>query len=278
MSERKTEIIVGLTVTLAVLILVGGIIWGKRREFFPHRVFITVNFNDVQGLANGDPVLIRGVKQGEVNEIVLKQNHAEVQLWIRDNIPLYTDLKFAIEMEDLLGGKRVTIDPGTNGQYAELNDIFTGESHGDIIDMFKKVDAILTHADTTLMKVNNFLEAGRLNRVLQSVEATTNQARTILTENRHNLKSTVSRLEKIAQSFEEDSTLLRIGTVVTRLDTTIQLIKLITLHLETGEGTLGKLLHDRKLFDQLLKTSLDLDSLITDIKANPKKYIHFSIF
>jgi phospholipid/cholesterol/gamma-HCH transport system substrate-binding protein len=278
MSEHKAEIIVGVTVTLAVIILVGGIIWGKRAEFFPNRSFITVNFDDVQGLTRGDPVFIRGVKQGEIDDIILKQDHIQVRLWIRGDIPLHTDVQFTIEMEEFLGGKKLTIDPGTSGQYADLNNIYTGESHGDAVSMFKKADAILTRADETLQKINHFLETDRLNRVLQSVEATTHEALTMLRENRQSLKSTIHRLEKIARTFEEDSTLIRTGMVMARLDTTVQIIQQLTHRIETEEGTLGKLLSDRNLFDQLLRTSQDLDSLITDIKANPKKYIHFSIF
>lgn len=147
-----------------------------------------------------------------------------------------------------------------------------------MMTMFTKVEAILNRADTTLGKLNTFLDTDHINQVLRSVEQTTDQARFILTENRQPLKSTVDRLERITRTFEEDSTLLRTGTVIARLDTTVQLIKQITLRMETEQGTLGKLLHDRWLFDQLLRTTNDLDSLILDIKANPKKYIHFSIF
>ena len=277
-SSSRSELIVGLTVTLAVLILVAGIIWGKRVEFFPQRVYMTVRFDDVEGLAKEDPVLIRGTKQGEVEGIVLKPDHAEVRLWIRKDIPLYTDLTIAVEMAELLGGKKITIDPGKNGQPADLHQTFTGQSRGDMMTMFTKVESILNRADTTLRKLNTFLDTDHINQVLRSVEQTTDQARFILTENRQPLKSTVDRLERITRTFEEDSILLHTGTVIARLDTTIQLIKQITLRMETEQGTIGKLLHDRWLFDQLLKTTNDLDSLILDIKANPKKYIHFSIF
>ena len=100
----------------------------------------------------------------------------------------------------------------------------------------------------------------------------------ILSENRQGLRLTVNRLEELTQAIHEDSTVIRIGDLVTRLDSTVYLMKCIAVKMESEEGTWGKLLQDRWLYDQLLKTSADLDSLITDIMKNPKKYIHVSVF
>ncbi|MCJ7812005.1 hypothetical protein MUP95_01630, partial [bacterium] len=96
--------------------------------------------------------------------------------------------------------------------------------------------------------------------------------------NRQGLRATMQRFDQMTQRFQEDSTITHVGNVVTQLDSAVYLIKKIAVQMEQGDGTFGSLLRDRVLYDQLLKTSCNLDSLITDIKTNPKHYIHFSLF
>jgi phospholipid/cholesterol/gamma-HCH transport system substrate-binding protein len=82
----------------------------------------------------------------------------------------------------------------------------------------------------------------------------------------------------MTRALHDDSTAYRFGNIVSRLDSTVLLVKQVALRMESQEGTVGKLLGDRQLYDRLLKTTAGLDSLITDIKANPKKYVHVSVF
>jgi phospholipid/cholesterol/gamma-HCH transport system substrate-binding protein len=278
MAERKAEVLVGITVTLALLILLFGVIWGKGIDIFSRRVNFTVRFEDVQGLEKGDPVLVRGIKQGEVERIVLRAKYAEVRLWIRENIPIYSDLRIAVEMKELLGGKQITIDPGKNGQPVDFHQPFYGEMRGNIKELLMSTERTLSRTDSVVWHLKAFFEQDRLSKVLQSIDEVTNQAKEILTENRQDIRLTVQRLEEVTRAIHEDSTAIRIGDLVTQLDSTVYLMKSIAVKMESEEGTLGKLLRDRWLYDQLLKTSSDLDSLITDIMKNPKKYIHVSVF
>jgi phospholipid/cholesterol/gamma-HCH transport system substrate-binding protein len=277
-SERKAEIIVGLTVVLAIIILILGIMWGKDQDFAFDRTFLTVRFDDVRGLEKGDQVLIRGVKQGEVDRIDLKFGYAEVRLWVRGGTPLCSDMQIAVEMEEMMGGKQVVIDPGKNGQPADLDKIFMGKTRGDAVNMLVKAEEIIARADTVFTRFSYIMDADQFSRVLQNVEETTDQMRGMLAENRQSLRRAVVRLEKMTEFLEEDSTVFRAGGLITRLDSTVMLMKSVAVRLEKEEGTLGKLVRDRWLYDQLIKTTSDLDSLITDIKANPKKYIHVSLF
>lgn len=278
MAERKAEVLVGITVTLALLILLFGVIWGKGIDIFSRRVNFTVRFEDVQGLEKGDPVLVRGIKQGEVERIVLRAKYAEVRLWLRENIPIYSDLRIAVEMKELLGGKQITIDPGKSGQPVDFHQPFYGETRGNIKELLVSTERTLSRTDSVVWQLKAFLDQDHLSKVLHSIDEVTNQTKEILTENRQDIRLTVKRLEEVTRSIHEDSTAIRIGDLVTRLDSTVYLIQSIAVKMESEEGTLGKLLRDRWLYDQLLKTSSDLDSLITDIMKNPKKYIHVSVF
>jgi len=278
MAERKAEVLVGFTVALALLILVLGVIWGKGVEFLARHAFLTVRFEDVRGLEKSDPVLVRGIRQGRVEKVVLRNEFAEVRLRIREDVPLYSDLRITVEDRELMGGKQVAIDPGKSGRSVDLRGVFYGETRGDVRMVLVRAEDVLSRADSVFLQIETFLEEGRLSRVLQNVEETTDQAKKILAENRRNFRLTVERLEKLMRGLQEDSTAVRLGVVVTELDSTICLMKRVVLQMENEDGTLGKLIHDRWLYDQLLKTSVNLDSLIDDIRANPKRYFHVSVF
>ena len=277
-EERKTEIVVGLVVTIALVILIMSIVWSKGKAFSFRRTVLIVQFDDVRGLEEGDPVLIRGVKQGEVERIELRPGFAEARMWIRSDVVLFSDFKVAVEMEELMGGRQIVIDPGTSGRPADPNQSVKGTSQGDAMELIVRADEVLSRADTLFQQVSALMDTDRFSRVFKNLEETTGQAKTMLAENRQGLRLAVERLEAMTRSLQQDSTATRLGAVVARLDTTAGLMKRVAQRLEREEGTLGKLLRDRELHDQLLKTTTDLDSLITDIKTNPKKYIHVSIF
>ena len=278
MPEKKTEVTVGIVVTVALLIFILGIIWGKDIDIFSRRRSFVVRFSNVYGLERSDPVLVRGIKQGEVERIVLKPEYVEVYLWVRENVPLYSDLKVRIESRELIGGKQISIDPGKSDRAADLDQIYTGEISGDLGVLMLQIGEVLSGVDNVLGELRMVLEQERVDRILQNVEETTTQLKEVVAENRYGLRVTVQRLEKIIQNFDEDSTMVHVSDVVTQLDTTVSLINKIALQMENEDGTMGKLLHDRWLYNQLLETSANLDSLITDIKTNPKRYIHFSLF
>ncbi len=276
--ERKTEIAVGFSVSIALLILIVGIIWGKRIDFSLERHFLNVQFTDIQGLERGDPVYVRGIRYGEVDRINLRHDHALVRMWIRSDVPLYSDLNVAVEMKEVMGGKQITIDPGTSGESADLEKTYIGESRGTVIDLMAKTEQIMARVDSTLYFFHTFLETDRLNRALANAETAADQARLLVTENRKGLREIVQRLQTMTQSLQKDSTLARASHVVAELDTTVQYLKKASIRLDSEEGTAGKLLRDRWLYDQLLNTAANLDSLILDIKTNPKKYMHISLF
>ncbi len=278
MSERKTEVAVGLVVTAALLILVLGIIWGKDVDILSHRNFLIIHFNNVYGLEKSDPVLIRGMKQGEVDRIVLKPEYVEVQLWIKQHVLLYSDMKVTIENRELIGGKQISIDPGKSGLAVDLDKVYIGEVSGDLGVLLLEAGKVLTDVDDVLGQLKFILEPDHFETVLHNVEEATTQVNELIAENRRGLQVTMQRLEGMTQRFQEDSTMMHVGNVITQLDSTVGLIKKIAVQMEQEDGTFGSLLRDRLLYDQLLKTSSNLDSLITDIKTNPKHYVHFSLF
>jgi phospholipid/cholesterol/gamma-HCH transport system substrate-binding protein len=133
--------------------------------------------------------------------------------------------------------------------------------------------------------MNQIFQKEKVSRLIRNVEDLSFQTKEVLIENRKSLNSTISALNAIATKFQTDSTLENINTTlhslnhtVVLMDTTISLLNPVIERLQNKESTFGQLVSDKKLYQQLVITTSSLDSLIRDMKRNPKKYIHFSLF
>ena len=131
MSERKIEIIVGLFVSVAVLGLILGVVWGKNFQFFSNRQHLNLLFDNVRGLETGDPVVVRGLERGGVERINLNDQDVEVRIWFEPDVRLYSDFYAIIETKEIMGGKQITLYPGTSGKPAVITDPVKGEVQGD---------------------------------------------------------------------------------------------------------------------------------------------------
>lgn len=278
MSERKTEIIVGFTITVALLVLAIGIIFGKRIDLFSNRVYLNVAFSNISGIEHGDPVVIRGVDAGRVENIKLFTEHVVLRISIKKSISLYSDVEFTIESRELMGGKQVVIYPGESGQSTDIHQMFRGEIRGDLGLLLSKGEELIARFDSVLSKTNRLFNSEALIQILRNLQEGTLQVTGLLKENRKNLTNTISRLNKVTHQIETDSTAAHLGRLVSDIDSAAVMVHKIARLMDSEEGTVGKLLRDRSLYDQLIVTFTDLDSLITDIKTNPRKYIKVSLF
>jgi phospholipid/cholesterol/gamma-HCH transport system substrate-binding protein len=277
-KERKAELWVGITVTTALVILVLGVMWGKGTDFLSRQFLLTVRFDDVQGLAKGDPVSIRGIEAGQVSRIDLEKDYAEVRLRIKNNAVIYSDARVLIADKDLMGAKQVVLFPGKGPDPIGRKQVLQGSTQMNALAMLVNAQKLVANADTILTRFKNWMDTGRMDRVFSNLENTTREASMILGENRQSIRQTTGQLQDITRKLKEQSTVERIGKTINRMDSTLFFLNRITAEAGKADGTLGRLIRDKKLYDHLVKTSADLDSLINDFKQNPKRYIHVSVF
>ncbi|MBN2104487.1 MCE family protein [bacterium] len=278
MSERKLEIIVGAFVTLAIISLIIGVIWGKNLRLFSSRQDLNLRFENVRGLEEGDPVAVRGIQKGAVKHVVLNTHYVDVYVWLERDVVLYTDFRAVIESKEIMGGKQVTLYPGSSGIRAPLNRVYKGEERGDFSVLFAQSENTLARLDSILNQTSDVLSTQKLQQILLNLEKATEQTQQMIQETRRPLLSSLSHVQSISQRLDADSTAGRVALLIAKLDTTAQTFQKIGRRIEDQEGTLGKLVRDRELYNRVLNTTLRLDSLITDVKENPKKYLHVSVF
>jgi phospholipid/cholesterol/gamma-HCH transport system substrate-binding protein len=277
-KERKAELWVGVTVTTALVILVLGVMWGKGTDFLSRQIMLTARFDDVKGLGKGDAVHIRGIEAGQVSGIALHEDYAEVRLRIKNDVVLYSNARVLIADKDLMGAKQVVLYPGKGPERFDFRQILHGTTQTNALDMLVNAQKLVAQADTVLTQFKNWMEQGRMDRVFGNLENTSREASRILAENRQSIRQTASQLEDITRKLKEQSTVERIGKTINRMDSALFFLNRITDEAGKADGTLGRLIRDKKLFDHLVQTSADLDSLINDFKRNPKRYIHVSVF
>ncbi|MFO7890836.1 MAG: MlaD family protein [bacterium] len=284
-SEGKTETYVGIVVFIGIILLTLGIIWGKKVPVFSkYNVFHAV-FGNAQGVESGDPVRVHGIKKGEVTDIKLTRDKAMITFRLKKEIQVYSDARVYLEMEEIIGGKQLSLYPGISNIPIKKDEILIGEVRGDLRVFMAKSVLIMNQVDSLLGMMKYIFKENKISNLINNLEAISFQTQEMLAENRKYIHSTIASLNTIVKKFQTDTTLKNVNTTlnslnktVVLLDTTINLLNPVIEQLKNKESTFGKLVSDKKLYDQLIKTSTNLDSLIVDIKKNPKKYIHFSLF
>jgi hypothetical protein len=178
----------------------------------------------------------------------------------------------------MMGGKQVWVDPGSSDTPLAEDAVLTGRIRGDMLQALASGGKVLSQVDSLVSRLMAIADTERLKAVLNNAESTSRQARGILDDNRAAIRATLSQLEAVTRTLKEDSTAVRLGGTVTRLDSTIAVIQRVAAAAESEDGTFQKLMRDHALYDRLLTTSRDIDTLVVDFKKNPQKYIRVTVF
>lgn len=286
MSRHASEIKVGLAVLAAFVVLIVGIMWGKGIKFRAERYPIIVHFQNSGGLENGALVLVNGVPKGKVTRITLAPDHVAVRCLIDKDVRLLTDYRISIETVQLMSGKVVTIIPGTEGHPVNTDIPLRGLPSMGISDVvalieefsddFKMVlanmNSVLLHLD---LIVGDSLNRVHLSRSLANLDRSSAETVKLIAENRESLSRTIMSLQKTLEILEGvagrsegklDRSLAQFDTTTALLQALVGDLRGITGSIQAGEGTIGRLVTDPELYNRLVTTTADLDSLIEKIR------------
>ncbi len=128
-NPRATEIKVGVTVLLGLLVFIWVLGWAKSFSLSSSDNLVNVKFSKVSGLEIGNNVTVNGVRKGHVKDFVIQGSHVIVTLSISDEIQLKKDAQFSLESTDLMGGRKIEVDPGNSEEELNLSKIQSGELH-----------------------------------------------------------------------------------------------------------------------------------------------------
>ena len=269
--------------------------------FVSDRVFYGL-YDNTEGLVNGTPVTINGYTVGAVESSELLQPSAKILVTFRveNDFPFSKNSIAQIYESGLIGGKALAIIPAfDNSTEAKHKDTLQTSVAPGLTDLVneklsplqEKIESMIVHADSVLIAFTNVLDAQRQEALRQSIDqfSETTAALTSLTKSldanlntpNGTLNKTFSSLERVSANAAAITDSLQqapLGATIRSLQQTSQDLALITSKISSGEGSLGKLLHSDSLINALNQTNNQAQLLLEDIRLNPKRYIHFSLF
>lgn len=256
---------------------------------------------DYNALEKSSVVTIKGNTIGRITEIKYMPETSKTRVaFTVDN-----DLKFSknsivrLYSSGLLGDSAIAIIPGNDGQLAQDGDMFESEVEmglvqqltGNFSDISTDLGTTLKSADTLLIGVNDILKDGsdqglrnaisELNATIKSFNMLSNSVNSLVAKNEANLSSVIKNFDSISgnlATFTDGLKQVDLSTTLSNLDNTLSNVDTLLSDLENGQGTLGKLLKDDKLYTNLEIASLQLRELLQDVKLNPKRYVNVSVF
>jgi phospholipid/cholesterol/gamma-HCH transport system substrate-binding protein len=305
-NETKIGVLTAVTITLLILgysYLSGNDVFSRSNKFY-------AIYNSVDGLTVSKPVLVNGFQIGRVSRMQLRPDGrtvVEFKIEPQYNVPVNTHAQLI--STDLLGGKAIKFDYGDSKELAQDKDTLQADIQGSLAESLQpiqmKAEHLISKMDSSLAAINKIMNPDFQKNVdrsfssiansLQTLEGTTKKIDTLVgSQSGHingilsnaesasnNLKTSTSHLDGIATNLEKFSNDLASVNIKQALDNvnkaTADLQESVN-KINNGKGSLGMLINDNKLYGNLTKATASLDSLLVDLKAHPKRYVHFSVF
>lgn len=298
MAGRNTEIRVGIAVILALVVVVWGVTWLSDTRLARSRRHYVVRFPDVGGLAEGDPVTVSGVNKGKVDAIALVAGGAAVTLSIDRAVVLTHGSRVFVRNTGLMGEKFIAVDPVSGGIPYGSRDTIPGTYESGVPEVISQMGTALTSLQRVSDQIDRILalaeDRGTLRKTLRNVEDASTNVSMAVSENRRDLREVTENLREMSHELRMlvaekspvvDETVDRLATTSTRIDTlvtrldgvAIQFSRLAT-KIESDTTTVGAMLADRNLYDDLRRTLREVNTLVRDVKTNPRRYLKFSLF
>jgi len=298
MASGGLEWKVGLVVFLATVIFVGGVIYLGQIEIGAKGPEVRVSFPEVGGLSVGDPVTVSGLKRGSVDDIRLAESGVVVTLRLRPDVILHSDARISVENQGIMGEKFIAITPGLSGEPLDVSGVIDGGYSPGLTEAMAQLGVVLEDMGSIVARVEQTLQeydvAPPLQEAIIGLRDVSVEMKGILSENREDMRAAVVTLRDVAEELDDmlaanrelvDTSAVDLAAAMARLNSTTEKLErsaesmeLILKRVEHGQGTLGKLSRDDKLYKELLQTTQNLNDLIRDIQKNPKRYLKLEVF
>jgi phospholipid/cholesterol/gamma-HCH transport system substrate-binding protein len=304
----SNETKVGALTAVAITVLILGFNFLKGKDLTTSSTTLYTEFPNVKGLVVSNPVMINGLQVGKVTALKEKDKNLSgiiVTLSITKNINIPANSIAAMSSE-LLGGTAVDIHLGQGQNLASSGDTLRSERTLGLVDRFQdkldpaiaNINKTVTSLDELIQKFNTILDPNTRNNlqsIIANLAASTKSLERHLDPQSGRLARTLDNVENITASFARnsgkiDSTFSNfekasgklanadLEGAIKSLKNNMDKLEQVISKMQTKEGTLGALLNDRQLYDEIRKTNRSLNTLLDDFRVNPKRYVNISVF
>ncbi|MDA9648577.1 MlaD family protein [Flavobacteriaceae bacterium] len=296
--EVKTAILI----LGCIIIFIFGFSYLKGTSLLNKEKTLHALYDDIEGLVVGANVTISGLNVGKVKEIDFDENYDKIKVTfsIREDLSFSNQSVAQLYEAGLIGGKSIAVIPKYDPKNIIQNhDVLPSDVKPGLTELVNqqiaplqdKIEGLLTSADSLFAGVSNVMNFETQNNLKSALEGlsstisnindlSSNMNRIVETNEKalnktlNNLGDVSSNLSRLTDSLNQ----MPLNATVKNFESTSAKLKIIISRLESGEGSMGMILNDKTLYDNLINSSEALDVLLTDLKENPKRYVHFSIF
>lgn len=306
----SNETKVGALTSVAIAILFIGYSFLKGNNVFSSENTFYTEYDNVDGLTISKPVLVSGFQIGRVSKLTLLPNgKIKTEFKINDDYEIPSNTVAQIVSADLLGSKAIVFELGNSTTMARDGDPLLSDVQANLMEkvepLQKKIENLVVKLDSVLSGVNSVLDANfqrdfkssvqSISISLKNLEKITGDVDGLMGSERSRLSNIMSNLESITNNFKNNNE--KINSILANLDNlsddlskteikatvdnanqAMKDFAAITTKINNGEGSLGLLIKDEKLYNNLNNASQNLDQLVEDLKNNPGKYLKISIF
>lgn len=287
----KKELLVGAVGIIALLLIYLMINFFKGINLFKDGDTYYVKFNNIGQISSSSPVYLNGFKAGNVQHISYDYDNIEnlivtIEIDKRLRLPggSYAEIN-----NHMLGGSDISIITGKGEGFITPGDTIKGRLNkgvmGEMGDVVPTINTMIPKIDSILVSLNRILASPALDATIEnsaqlteSLKTTTNELNSLLANDIPQITERIVKIEEDILAVSSQLSEADYKKIVASLEGTIANLESITNTLDKGEGTAGKLLKDDALYNKLDSTCEAANALLTDLKKNPKRYVHFSIF
>lgn len=293
--KYSREMKVGILAVIAVFLMYFGFNFLKGVNIFSATNSYYAVYTHLNGLTEQAPVYIKGYKVGQVDKIYYDftdENAFSVAFSIDKAIALPSGTQTALIADGLLGGSalQLNLPDESNGTFYAKGDTLPAVIVPGLLDnlqdeMLAQLSSVLTKVDSLMATVNQQLEGDHISRTLAQIDNATRDLAVVSGQLKTAMNTQVPAILDDAQGavadirgFSANLGKVDIDNTIHRVDSMVSNLQTLTASINSADGTVGLLLNDKELYLSLANTVASADSLLVDLKANPKRYVHFSLF
>jgi phospholipid/cholesterol/gamma-HCH transport system substrate-binding protein len=286
MAAKNIEIKVGIVVLAGAAVLIAAIWLAKGYRFGQEFYSVSVVFPEVGSLSTGDAVSVSGVNKGKVQKIKLYKGGVLVTMEMSQDVKLKQDAKFTIKNLGLMGERFISVKTGKSDSAFDVTQPGRGNTEAGIPEVMGTMGQVIQQMHQLVEKLDQTIASpATLDKFSQTITDLQSLSARLDSATKYN----APKIDQTIDNFADLSQRLKNGVDRNEnsVDTAVKLtedmeeaskrFKSFATDLDESQGSLRMLLEDRRLYDDLRRAALNLDSLVVDIRQNPKKYISFSV-
>ncbi len=314
--KRYKQILIGVSFIFALLLFIWGYNFLKGKNLLEKQIVYYAAYNNVSGLATSNPVLINGVRVGQVSRVYLNPDlsgNVMVMITLHQDFPIPGNTVAKIFSADLMGSKAIDLILGDSPTLVHSGDTLQSATEASLKEAVSaqvqpikvKAEKLLSSIDSLVVAIHTVFTESAVENLTQSfndirktfshLESATSNIDTLVDSQSNRISSILANIDSITftlnksrgeiknmianlSTFSDTLAVTDISKTIDHANKSLEQLQFILTQINEGKGTLGMLMHNDTLYIEINKSAEELNKLLKDIRENPKRYVKFSLF